>query len=205
MESAEAPNELSCAGGTAPGFLGTHRHDWLGVDLGQVLCQPGPNGTLAMDWSVESLSMIGLHHHPDRKHLLELHVTGTDGKHPTSALGFRTTPPRIWPLTAEQRLVLVVLGQQYILRAPHPQPLTRQQAADQLKELRPGENWKPKRVERVVSRVRHTLSKRGVRGLTREEVGEPVGNSLNHNLLTELAVTTETLKSADLALLGDIE
>jgi len=141
----------------------------------------------------------------DRKHLLELHVTGTDGKHPTSALGFRTTPPRIWPLTAEQRLVLVVLGQQYILRAPNPQPLTRQQAADQLKELRPGENWKAKRVERVVSRVRHALSKRGVPDLTRAEVGEPVGNSLNHNLLTELAITTETLKRADLALLDDIE
>lgn len=141
----------------------------------------------------------------NRKHLLELHVTGTDGKYPTPALGFRTTPPRIWPLTAEQRLVLVVLGQQYILRDPHPQPLTRQQAADQLKELRPGERWTAKRVERVVSRIRHALAKRGVHGLTRDEVGEPVGNSLNHNLLTELTVTTETLKRADLAPLDDIE
>ncbi len=141
----------------------------------------------------------------NRKHLLELHITGIDGKYPAPALGFHTMPQRIWPLTTEQRLVLAVLGQQYILRDPHPQPLTRQQAADLLTELRPSERWTAKRVDRVVSRVRHALSRRGVHGLIREEVGEPVGNSLNHNLLMELAVRTETLKRADLALLGDIE
>lgn len=35
-------------------------------------------------------------------------------------------------------------------------------------------------------------------GLTRDEVGEPVGNTLNHNLITELLLTT-TLVPPDLA------
>jgi hypothetical protein len=37
-----------------------------------------------------------------------------------------------------------------------------------------------------------------VAGLTRDEVGEPVGNALNHNLITELLLTT-TLVPPDLA------
>ncbi|MCI2420907.1 serine/threonine protein kinase [Saccharopolyspora sp. K220] len=57
VSSTRAPSGVSCA--TAPGFLGTQRHDWLGVDLGQVLCQPGPDGTLAMDWSMEPLLLAG--------------------------------------------------------------------------------------------------------------------------------------------------
>jgi hypothetical protein len=54
---AKAPSGVPCA--TAPGFLGTARHDWLGVDVGQVLCRPGPDGTLVMDWSMEPLSIAG--------------------------------------------------------------------------------------------------------------------------------------------------
>lgn len=46
-------------------FLGTGRHDWLGVDLGQVLCRSNADGTLRIDWSMEPLLMAGT-------------VTGTD-------------------------------------------------------------------------------------------------------------------------------
>jgi hypothetical protein len=42
---------------------------------------------------------------------------------------------------------------------------------------------------------------RGVRGLLRSELGEPVGNMLNHNLIMEL-LRTATLTSQDLCLLG---
>ena len=42
------------------------------------------------------------------------------------------------------------------------------------------------------------LSRGGAPGLTREEVGEPVGNALNHNLLGELLLST-TLVPPDLA------
>jgi hypothetical protein len=52
--------------------------------------------------------------------------------------------------------------------------------------------------------VRQRLSAKGVPGLTREEVGEPVGNTLNHNLLVALLRST-TLRPADVEVLdGDL-
>jgi hypothetical protein len=52
-------------------------------------------------------------------------------------------------------------------------------------------------VEHLVARVRARLSRAGVAGLTREEVTGPVGNALNHNLLTEMVRST-TLVPPDL-------
>ena len=55
VAAAKAPS-----GGPCPGsFLSTTRFDWLSVDLGQVLCHPGPESTVAIDWSLESLRVIG--------------------------------------------------------------------------------------------------------------------------------------------------
>jgi hypothetical protein len=49
-----------------------------------------------------------------------------------------------------------------------------------------------------VGRVRKRLhEEHGVMGLTRDEVGEPVGNALNHNLITELLLSA-TLVPPDL-------
>ncbi|MGA8113602.1 MAG: hypothetical protein WCA46_08075 [Actinocatenispora sp.] len=73
-------------------------------------------------------------------------------------------------------------------------------AARQHAELRPGEGWTPKRVEHLVVAVRTRLSRAGVADLTREEVGEPVGNALNDNLLRVLIQTTSLVPSG-LALL----
>lgn len=64
----------------------------------------------------------------------------------------------------------------------------------------PGAGWTQKKVEHMVVVVRDRLAHDGVAGMTREEVGEPVGNMLNHNLLTELLVST-TLVPPDLNLL----
>jgi hypothetical protein len=55
----------------------------------------------------------------------------------------------------------------------------------------------------MIVSVRARLSQGGVAGLTREEVGEPVGNTLNHNLVTELVQST-TLVPPDLAVLNDL-
>jgi hypothetical protein len=71
-----------------------------------------------------------------------------------------------------------------------------------LAELQPSEGWTAKRVEHLVSNVRTRLSRDGVPGLTREEVGEPVGNALNDNLFRVLLLTT-TLVPADLDVLDD--
>lgn len=137
-----------------------------------------------------------------REHLLELYVAGDDGSRPVPRPGDVTEPPRTWLLSPAERVALVVLGQRYLLHEGDPQPLGRQQAADQLELLQPAEGWTARKVEHMVSAVRTRLSKAGVNNLTREEVGEPVGNKLNDNLLRELVLST-TLVPPDLRLLEE--
>jgi hypothetical protein len=96
-----------------------------------------------------------------------------------------------------------VFGQRYLLHEGDPQPLGRKQAAEQLVELQPEEGWTTRKVEHTITAVRSRLSKAGVPNLTREEVGEPVGNKLNDNLLRELLLST-TLVPPDLRLLEDV-
>ncbi|MFJ4634843.1 FHA domain-containing protein [Streptomyces hygroscopicus] len=135
-----------------------------------------------------------------REHLLEVFVSGPEAERPAALPGDVTRPPRVWVLTDEEKLALVVLGQRYLLHEPRPQPLTWKQTAAQLAELRPQEGWREKRVEHLVNRVRMMLSRDGVPWLTREEVGEPVGNALNDHLIRALMMST-TLVPLDLALI----
>lgn len=137
-----------------------------------------------------------------REHLLEVYVTGADGQRPAPRPRDVTLPPRVWRLDDDERLALIVLGQRYLLHEVNPQPLSWQLAAEQLDELRPGAGWTRKRVEHLVVGVRNRLSADGVPGLTRAEIGEPVGNALNHNLLRELLLST-TLVPPDLAVLDE--
>jgi hypothetical protein len=118
------------------------------------------------------------------------------------AHGDPTEPPRAWRLEPDERLALIVLGQRYLWHDFHPQPLTWRHAAEQLAELQLRATWPAKRVEHLVLAVRGRLSRGGVPSLTRDEVGEPVGNTLNRNLLVELMVSA-TLVPRDLALLDE--
>ncbi|MEJ2853398.1 MULTISPECIES: FHA domain-containing protein [unclassified Saccharothrix] len=138
----------------------------------------------------------------DREHLLEVYVTGPDGDRPRTRHGADTDPPRRYALTEDEKLVLVILGGDYLSLEPNPKPLTWKETALRLAELQPDAGWTAKKVERRVSAVRDRLSRRGVHGLTREEVGEPLGNALNDNLLRELVQST-ALTPKDLGLLGD--
>jgi hypothetical protein len=138
----------------------------------------------------------------NREHLLEVYVTGADGHRPTPRHLDVTQPPKTWRLDANERLALIVLGQRYLLHEARPQPLPWHVAAQQLAELQPDAGWTRKRVEHLVVGVRNRLSARGVAGLTRAEIGEPVGNALNHNLLNELLLST-TLVPPDLAVLDE--
>ncbi len=106
----------------------------------------------------------------------------------------------IWELLDRERLVLVALGQRYLRHEAYPQPLSWKNVEEELQRVRPEEGWTYKRAEHVVVAVRARLAKRGVAGLTRDEVGEPVGNVLNHNLILELLLST-TLVPPDLRLL----
>lgn len=69
--------------------------------------------------------------------------------------------------------------------------------------MRPEERWSRKRAAHIVAKVRRRLSKEdGVPGLLEEEVPQQVGNALNHNLITDLLVTT-TIARSDLRLLEE--
>lgn len=138
-----------------------------------------------------------------REHLLEVYVSGEDGRVPAPRHRDVTLPPTTWRLDDAERLALVVLAQRYLLHDPFPQPLTWKDTAQELTELQPDAGWTSRAVERLVERVRSRMSRvGGVAGLTREEVGEPVGNTLNHNLINELIRST-TLVPFDLNLLEE--
>lgn len=141
-----------------------------------------------------------------REHLLELYVVGPSGEQPGLVYTELTEPGRTWLLDAQERLVLVALGQRYLRHEARPQPMGRQQVADLLAEIQPAVGWDPRKVDRVIAAVRKRLAndrRDPVRGLTKEEVPEPVGNWLNHNLLTELVMNTTTLVPPDLALVDE--
>jgi hypothetical protein len=142
-----------------------------------------------------------VHGSPGREHLVEVYVSdGAGGPRPWAEKP--TQGPTTWPLSPDERIVLIVLGQRYLYQEPYPQPLTWQATTAQLAELQPDRRWRQGRVEHLVLAVRQRLSADGVAGLTREEVGEPVGNTLNHNLLVELVRST-TLRPADVEVLDE--
>lgn len=135
-----------------------------------------------------------------REHLLEVYVIDADGRCPDTLYGAVThAPDRYW-LDDEERLVLVALGQRYLAQQDFAQPLTRRQVAEEMDRLQPDVEWDEKKVERVIAPVRMRLHKAGVRGVVKEELAEPIGNMLNHNLIHAL-MASATLTPADLALL----
>jgi hypothetical protein len=138
-----------------------------------------------------------------RIHVVEVYIVGPDQELPQARPDEVTVPPATWLLSTVEKLVLVVVGQRYLLHEAHPRPLTWQQAAVQLTELDTSRPWTARRVEHVVTRVRQRLSASGVAGLTREEVGQPVGDSLRHNLIDALVRST-TLVPLDLHLLDEL-
>ena len=55
-----APTGVSCIDTTPPqGFLGNRRFDLRSAELGGVLCHPGPQSSLVLEWSVEPLLVLG--------------------------------------------------------------------------------------------------------------------------------------------------
>ncbi|AKU18246.1 FHA domain-containing protein [Luteipulveratus mongoliensis] len=135
-----------------------------------------------------------------REHVIELYISGPRGNRPSAWPAAETEEPRRWRLSRDERLALAVLGRRYLVNEPHPQPLSRQQAAAELLDLDPDGRWTVKKVEHVVADVRTRLSSNGVFGLRRDEVGEPVGLTLAVNLLRELT-SSSTLVPSDLDLL----
>jgi hypothetical protein len=70
-------------------------------------------------------------------------------------------------------------------------------------ELQPDVPWDEKKVERVIAPVRLRLHGDGVRGVVKEDLVEPIGNMLNHNLVQTL-MASATLIPSDLTLLDGL-
>lgn len=175
---------------------------WMIRNTGRLpLRLPGPQLVLSghEEALADAYTPVFMRTAPRREHLLEVHVVGVAESVAAVADDAVTVGPRVWMLSDRERLVLTVLGQRYLRHERAAAPVTWKAVADELEELRPDEGWSAKRAEHVVATVRSRLARR-VPGLTREEVGEPVGNTLNHHLLLEL-LATATLVPPDLALL----
>ncbi|GHH07351.1 hypothetical protein [Streptomyces lanatus] len=142
---------------------------------------------------------------PRHEHLLEVRISAP-APAAGSAKGRRadedTTRHEARYLSPEEKLVLVCLAQRYLRLEPYPQPLAWAQVAFDLDELQPERQWSAKRAAHIVAKVRKRLSTEyGVAGLLEEEVPQPVGNTLNHNLITDLLITM-TIARSDLDMLG---
>ncbi|MEU4231018.1 FHA domain-containing protein [Nonomuraea sp. NPDC026600] len=204
------PDVHVCVGPNDPyvsrqhGFI-THQHaQWILYNLGNLpirlpgarLVLTGHRATLPVAHT--PLFIVG----PEQEHLLEVRVVmtppspATENRHESD-----TRDPPKWRLSPVERLVLVCLGQRYLRPEPWPQPLTWAQIADELGRLRPGEGWTGKRAAHIVSQTRKRLSPE-VPGLLEEEIPAPLGNTLNHNLITAL-LATATIGSSDLRLLDE--
>ncbi|MFC5751511.1 hypothetical protein [Actinomadura rugatobispora] len=137
---------------------------------------------------------------PRQEHLLEVRIaTGAALSSREALHEAETDNSDKWKLSKEERLLLVCLAQRYLRQEPHPQPLTWAQVAYELDLLQPRRGWTAKVASYGVKTVRERLSGK-VHGLTEKEVPPPIGNALNHNLITELLVTA-TIREEDLALL----
>lgn len=124
-----------------------------------------------------------------REHLLEIFVTDAERSVPGPLHLHDTCNPTPYPLTDEERLVLIVLAQRYLRYERNTQPWTREATANLLAEMQPQAQWKLRRVDDVVAAVRQRLTGRGVKGLQAKDLPQPIGNMLNHNLIQELMLS----------------
>ncbi|PYC88020.1 FHA domain-containing protein [Streptomyces tateyamensis] len=138
-----------------------------------------------------------------RSHLVEVRVVDGDDRHPRATSGAETVGPEtVYELSAQERLVLTALARRYLEgQDAFPMPLAWEDTA-RLVNSSPyaTKSWTHKSVANAVEDVRERLCRRGVRGLTRDEIGEPVGSMLSVNLIREL-LKTATLNAQDLELL----
>ena len=145
-----------------------------------------------------------------RSYWIEVRVAGfpsAAGDTDSQASTISTASSRVYDLSATERLVITALAQRYLRRERFPQPVSWKQVADDVSQADPQRIWNAKTAGRVVEGVRERLSKGpypipGV--LCDDGIGQPVGNTLNHNLIQAL-LETLTLLPQDLYLLGGEE
>jgi hypothetical protein len=174
---------------------------WVLTNHGRLPLQlPGPT-LLLSDGSTPvspGYTPIMVKHRHGPLHVIETYVVPRPGQGAEASETASTTLGKPYRLNSDERLALIVIAQRYLRHETYAQPVGWAQAGEDLVTVTGDSSWTAKRVERLVARVRERLhEKYGVKGLTREEVGEPVGNALNHNLITELLLSA-TLVPPDL-------
>jgi hypothetical protein len=153
---------------------------------------------IALNVGFTQVSVMGT---ADREHAIELYVFG-DLPRASPPPDACTVTPRIWELTGDERLVLVVMGQRYLLNEPDASPLTYRETAVELEELAvaPGKSLRSlrKKVERTVEKVRKRFEETGEFPYPlRQDPDGPYDDTLKRNLLRGLVEST-TLGKADL-------
>lgn len=106
--AANAPTGVYCGDGKAEGFLGNRRYDLRSVEVGGLLCHPEPQSTLAIEWSVEPLLLLGRAVGTDPEDLAEWWSDhhGPPASVLTAAVNAQADPP--FPSEDEQRLLAQV-------------------------------------------------------------------------------------------------
>jgi hypothetical protein len=140
-----------------------------------------------------------------RVHLVEVHVAGFPKPGAEIGPDSVTRSPDEYELSEIERMAIVAVAQRYLRQDPAPQPMSWAQAADDLSRAPgAGRRWTARSVEHVVAAARQRLAtgRSPIPGILRGEMPEPVGNTLNHNLITAL-LRSATLTPSDLDLLGD--
>lgn len=168
-----------------------------------------PNGSLLLTghWRIltPGYTPLVINSSRQRSHLLEVRLIGETDRGPRSSTKSPTVSPEtVYELSAQERLVLTALARRYLEgHDDYPLPLTWDETARLANastySTRP---WTNRTVANTVEDVRERLHRRGVRGLLREEVGEPVGSTLSVNLIREL-LKTATIGAEDLELLAE--
>lgn len=104
-------------------------------------------------------------------------------------------------LTDRERLVLVVVFQDYLYRTDKPRPWSWKQASVALNDVPGQHEWTDRKAENVVDGVRHRLAKLGWAGVT-VETAHPEDIKAN---LVRLLLETATLVPLDLRVLDGTE
>ena len=142
-----------------------------------------------------------------REHLVELYVTSEERCRGLPAPGTPTLPPKRWEITEEERVVLAIIGQEYLRYEPDPRPRPYKEVAEILGRL-PYPRWNRRKIERKMRELRGRLDRDPKHDfpyrLMREDKSGPCDNNLLHNLLKGLVEST-TLVPTDLALLDGLD
>ncbi|WP_188190150.1 FHA domain-containing protein [Nonomuraea sp. SYSU D8015] len=127
-----------------------------------------------------------------RQHLVELYVAGHEDEVRAIRRQAVTIPPKVWHLDETELLLLVVLGERYLLYEESPRPLTYRQAEARLAYLRPEDRWRKNIIEDRIEAVRRRLHAAGFPYplLHDDSDGRPYDNNLLHNLLRGLVEST---------------